>query len=120
LGGRNAEVAQHFDFLCELHYLAGKYPESEPFLKESLSMRVELSDPNHADTAESFNHSGILYNLTAEYAKLEFFLFNHLNIFFCLPPEQVFLFNHLNKFSCLPIEQVFSFNHLNKFFCLID
>jgi tetratricopeptide (TPR) repeat protein len=60
--------------------MAGKYPEAEPSLKESLSIRMELFGPNHTDTAESFDHLGTLYDLLGEYAKADNFLNDALKI----------------------------------------
>jgi len=75
-GGNKAEAAQIFDLLGELYYLAGKYPEAESFLKESLSIRAELFGPDHMDTADSPDHSRTLYDLLAAICQIGVFLFN--------------------------------------------
>ena len=61
----------------------GYYDKTIPIIKEVLALRREASGGSNAEVAKSL-HLGILYALLAEYAKAEFFLFNHLNNFFCL------------------------------------
>ena len=61
----------------------GYYDKTIPIIKEVLASRREASGGSNAEVAKSL-HFGILYALLAEYAKAEFFLFNHLNKFFRL------------------------------------
>ena len=62
----------------------GYYDNTIPIIKEVLvASRREASGGSNAEVAKSL-HFGILYVLLAEYAKAEFFLFNHLNKFSCL------------------------------------
>jgi tetratricopeptide (TPR) repeat protein len=68
-------LASNLDRLGELYYLAGKYQEAEPPLKESLAIRKDLFGSDHIETAESHNHLGVLYTLKGSYEKAE----SHLN-----------------------------------------
>ena len=58
----------------------GYYDKTIPIIKEVLALRREASGGSNAEVAKSL-HLGILYALLAEYAKAEFFLFNHLTSF---------------------------------------
>jgi tetratricopeptide (TPR) repeat protein len=80
-GAEHPDTAQILNNLAELYYAMGRYPEAEPLLVRSLTIRIQQLGADHPDTAGSLNNQAQLYRAMRRYPDAEPLYLEALKIF---------------------------------------
>src|SRR5205085_4295290 len=67
------DIASTLNDLGTLYFMQGKYPQSEPLLRQALAIREQVLGSEHPDTATSFHNLAELYRKQGKYSNAEDF-----------------------------------------------